>query len=68
MISIKAYPDVPWIFLYRKPVQVLMSHVNPWKLSDHIPLFLLFNLILATALAVAPCLRSKSKDPPMLVL
>ena len=28
----EAFPDVPWIFVYRDPVQVMMSHI-PSELS-----------------------------------
>ena len=25
----KAFPEVPWIFVYRDPVQTMMSHLDP---------------------------------------
>ena len=27
----KAFPDVPWIFIFRDPVQTMMSHLDPSK-------------------------------------
>jgi hypothetical protein len=27
-VFLKAFPDVPWIFVYRDPVQVMMSHIR----------------------------------------
>lgn len=27
----EAFPDVPWIFVYRNPVQTMMSHMDPAK-------------------------------------
>ena len=32
-IALEAFPDVPWIFIFRKPVQVLMSHLDPRSLT-----------------------------------
>lgn len=36
----KAFPDVPWIFLYRDPIEVLVSQVKKpgsWTLPGHLP-------------------------------
>jgi hypothetical protein len=30
-IILTAFPSTPWIFIYRKPVHVLMSHIDPAK-------------------------------------
>jgi len=30
-IALQAFPDVPWVFLYRQPVETMMSHVGPGK-------------------------------------
>ena len=29
----KAFPSVPWIFVYRDPVQTIMSHLDPAKIA-----------------------------------
>lgn len=30
-IALEAFPQVPWIFVYRQPVETMMSHVGPGK-------------------------------------
>ena len=30
----KAFPSVPWIFVYRDPVQTMMSHLEPTKMTE----------------------------------
>jgi hypothetical protein len=30
-VALEAFPSVPWIFLYRDPVETMMSHVGPGK-------------------------------------
>jgi hypothetical protein len=42
-IALEAFPDVPWAFLFRSPVQTMMSHLDPRKGGGR----------------NAPCLRSK---------
>jgi hypothetical protein len=32
-IVLEAFPNVPWIFLYRNPIQTVMSHMDPDKKS-----------------------------------
>ena len=45
MLVLAAYPDTPWVFLYRLPVQTLMSHLDPNKGMNNKP----------------PCLKSKKR-------
>jgi len=52
----KAFPNVPWIFVYRDPVQTMMSHLDPAKLG---------NLRGMTPQAV--CLRGKRNPPKDLI-
>ena len=49
-ILMDAFPEVPWVFLYRSPVQTMMSHLDPSKLKNP---------------KRAPCLRSKRRPPEM---
>jgi len=52
----KAFPDVPWIFLYRDPVEVLVSHFNN-RGAHMIPGVLtpnLFGMDLQTAFSLRP--------------
>ena len=44
-IVLTAFPDVPWVFIYRAPVQTLMSHLDPSKGGNNKP----------------PCLKSRKK-------
>ena len=44
-IILSVFPDVPWVFIYRSPVQTLMSHLDPSKGGNHKP----------------PCLKSKKR-------
>jgi hypothetical protein len=44
-IVLEAFPDVPWAFLFRNPVQTMMSHLDPKKGGGR----------------SAPCLRSRSR-------
>lgn len=44
-IILSVFPDVPWVFIYRSPVQTLMSHLDPSKSGNHKP----------------PCLKSKKR-------
>jgi hypothetical protein len=30
-VVLEAFPDTPWAFIFREPVQVLMSHLDPSK-------------------------------------
>ena len=30
-IALEAFPDTPWVFIYRDPVQTMMSHMDPDK-------------------------------------
>ena len=30
-VALEAFPDTPWIFVYRNPVQTMMSHMDPAK-------------------------------------
>lgn len=30
-IALEAFPETPWIFVYRSPVQTMMSHLDPLK-------------------------------------
>ena len=43
----QAFPDTPWVFVYRMPVQTMMSHLDPRKGSG----------------SGAPCLRSMRDPP-----
>uniref|UniRef100_A0A7S3GTU2 JmjC domain-containing protein n=1 Tax=Spumella elongata TaxID=89044 RepID=A0A7S3GTU2_9STRA len=47
-IALEAFPDVPWAFVYRQPVQTMMSHLDPAKSNNQ---------------ANAPCMRSKRHPP-----
>ena len=29
--NLQAFPDTPWIFVYRNPIQTMMSHLDPLK-------------------------------------
>jgi len=52
----RAFPDVPWIFLYRDPVEVLVSHMNN-RGAHMIPGVLtpsLFGMDLQTAFSLRP--------------
>lgn len=51
-VALQAFPDVPWIFIFRKPVQVMMSHMDPRALLVGEP----------------PCLRSKTSGRTTKVL
>jgi hypothetical protein len=33
----KAFPNTSWAFIYRKPVQTMMSHLDPKKMSGGAP-------------------------------
>jgi hypothetical protein len=44
-VVLEAFPDVPWAFLFRSPVQTMMSHLDPKKGGG----------------SRAPCLRSRSR-------
>lgn len=46
-LSKQAFPDVPWAFVYRQPVQTMMSHMDPDKNNQ----------------GNAPCMRSKRNPP-----
>eukprot|EP00041_Stephanoeca_diplocostata_P005998 m.72897 g.72897 ORF g.72897 m.72897 type:complete len:811 (-) comp16115_c0_seq15:1474-3906(-) len=48
----KAFPDVPWIYLFREPLEIMASHLPPTSVSGH---------------RAAPCLRSKHHPPADLV-
>ncbi|KAL7535514.1 hypothetical protein ACHAXR_008034 [Thalassiosira sp. AJA248-18] len=52
-VMIEAFPSVPWIFVYRDPVQTMMSHLDPAKLAKKV----------RGGGSPAVCLRSK-KHPP----
>ena len=43
----QAFPDTPWAFIYRQPIQTMMSHLDPLKGSG----------------GGAPCLRSMRDPP-----
>lgn len=45
----QAFPDTPWMFLYRHPVQTMMSHLDPKKRPPG---------------AMAVCLKSKTRTSP----
>jgi hypothetical protein len=36
-IALEAFPDTPWAFVYRQPVQTMMSHLDPLKGSTGAP-------------------------------
>jgi hypothetical protein len=36
-IALKAFPDTPWSFVFRQPVQTMMSHLDPQKGSSSAP-------------------------------
>lgn len=36
-IAMEAFPNTPWIFLFRQPVQTMMSHVSPDKGGGNAP-------------------------------
>jgi hypothetical protein len=44
-VVLSVFPDVPWVFIYRAPVQTLMSHLDPSKGGNNKP----------------PCLKSKKR-------
>lgn len=46
-VALEAFPDVPWIYIFRKPVQVLMSHVDPRSIIS---------------VGTPPCLRSRGNS------
>jgi len=43
----QAFPDTPWAFIFRQPVQTMMSHLDPEKNNQN----------------NAPCMRSKRHPP-----
>lgn len=43
----QAFPDTPWAFIFRQPVQTMMSHLDPQKNNQN----------------NAPCMRSKRHPP-----
>ena len=47
----KAFPDVPWIFIFRDPVQTMMSHLDPSKVR------------VVDGEAAAVCTRSQGHPP-----
>mmetsp|Transcript_15280 Transcript_15280/g.23007 ORF Transcript_15280/g.23007 Transcript_15280/m.23007 type:complete len:862 (+) Transcript_15280:57-2642(+) len=47
MIALEAFPDVPWAFVFRQPVQTMMSHMDPRKGGGR----------------NAPCMRSRRRPP-----
>ena len=51
----KAFPSVPWIFVYRDPVQTMMSHLDPAKQN------------MRGGPPQAPCLRAMRHPPDDLV-
>ncbi|KAL9190147.1 hypothetical protein ACHAXT_007358 [Thalassiosira profunda] len=52
----EAFPAVPWIFVYRDPVQTMMSHLDPKKLKK-----------MRGGATKAVCLRAKRNPPDDLV-
>lgn len=52
-----AFPAVPWIFVYRDPVQTMMSHLDPTKLKQNV----------RGGAPLAVCLRAKPRPPVDLV-
>jgi hypothetical protein len=46
-IALQAFPNTAWAFVFRQPVQTMMSHLDPLKGGG----------------AAAPCLRSKRSPP-----
>jgi len=52
----KAFPRVPWIFVFRDPVQTMMSHLDPEKLKT-----------VRGGTPKAVCLRGKQQPPSDLV-
>lgn len=36
-IALEAFPDTPWAFIYRAPVQTMMSHMDPKKSTSGAP-------------------------------
>jgi hypothetical protein len=51
-----AFPSLPWIFVYRDPVQTMMSHMDPAKLKH-----------IRGGVPQAVCLRAKRRPPQDLV-
>lgn len=47
-LYVQAFPDTPWAFIYRNPVQTMMSHLDPRKGGGQ---------------SGAVCLRSQSERP-----
>jgi len=54
----RAFPTVPWIFVYRSPVQTMMSHLDPAKLEK---------ASVRGGTPNAVCLRAKKHPPEDLV-
>lgn len=50
----KAFPSVPWIFVYRDPVQTMMSHMDPTKVKK---------MMRGRGAQYAVCLRAKNRPP-----
>ena len=48
----QAFPDTPWIFVYREPVQTMMSHLDPAKID-----------VSKNGRIMAVCTRAR-RDPP----
>jgi hypothetical protein len=48
----EAFPDTPWIFVYRDPVQTMMSHLDPAKVD-----------VTKNGRIMAVCTRAR-RDPP----
>lgn len=51
----KAFPQIPWIFVYREPVQTMMSHLDPEKIR------------IRGGTASAVCLRARRHPPEDLI-
>ncbi|EJK44402.1 hypothetical protein THAOC_37059 [Thalassiosira oceanica] len=47
----QAFPDVPWIFIFRDPVQTMMSHLDPSKVT------------VVNGQAAAVCTKSQRRPP-----
>ena len=52
-----AFPSVPWLFVYRDPVQTMMSHLDPEKIGT----------VRGGKFPKAVCLRTKGRPPEDLI-
>lgn len=55
--ALEAYPDVPWLFIFRKPVEVMMSHMDP-----------MLSVVSGFVRVQPPCLRTRGSRASKTIL